>query len=40
VITALRIERTFGWDEEAVRSHEDGWSRGFENLKRTLEEPG
>jgi hypothetical protein len=25
------------WDEEAVRSHEYGWSRIFDNLERTLD---
>jgi uncharacterized protein YndB with AHSA1/START domain len=25
------------WDEEAVRSHEDGWGKLFDNLERTLE---
>jgi uncharacterized protein YndB with AHSA1/START domain len=25
------------WDEEAVRSHEDGWRKLFDNLERTLE---
>ena len=24
------------WDEEAVRSHEHGWGRCFDNLERTL----
>ena len=26
------------WDEEAVRSHESGWSRCLENLERVLDE--
>jgi len=25
------------WDEEAVRSHEEGWSNFFANLERILE---
>jgi uncharacterized protein YndB with AHSA1/START domain len=25
------------WDEEAVRSHEEGWSGAFENLRREVE---
>ena len=25
------------WDEEAVRSHEEGWRKLFDNLERTLE---
>jgi uncharacterized protein YndB with AHSA1/START domain len=25
------------WDEEAVRAHEDGWSKILDNLARTLE---
>ena len=24
------------WDEEAVRSHEEGWSLAFDNLDRAL----
>jgi hypothetical protein len=26
------------WNEEAVRSHESGWGKAFDNLQRTLEE--
>ena len=28
------------WDEEAVRSHEDGWGKLFDRLKRTLAQTG
>ena len=24
------------WDEESVRSHEDGWGKAFANLERAL----
>ncbi len=28
------------WDEEALRSHEGGWGRCFDNLERVLATPG
>jgi uncharacterized protein YndB with AHSA1/START domain len=28
------------WDEEAVRSHEDGWGKLFDRLNRTLAQTG
>lgn len=35
--TAVRFTHSGLWDDEAVRSHEDGWTRCFENLDRVLE---
>ena len=34
--TTVRFTHAGLWDEEAVRSHEGGWSRCFDNLERTL----
>jgi uncharacterized protein YndB with AHSA1/START domain len=36
-ITTVRFTHRGLWDEEAVRSHEDGWRRLFDSLERTLE---
>ena len=36
-ITTVRFTHSGLWDEEAVRSHEDGWGKCFENLERTLQ---
>jgi uncharacterized protein YndB with AHSA1/START domain len=36
-VTTVRFTHSGLWDEEAVRSHEDGWRKLFENLERTLE---
>ena len=36
-ITTVRFTHSDLWDEAAVRSHEGGWSRCFDNLERTLE---
>jgi uncharacterized protein YndB with AHSA1/START domain len=36
--TTVRFTHSGLWDEEAVRSHEDGWGKVFDNLERTLEE--
>jgi uncharacterized protein YndB with AHSA1/START domain len=36
-ITTVRFTHSGLWDEEAVRSHEDGWGTCFDNLERTLE---
>ena len=36
-VTTVHFTHRGLWDEEAVRSHEDGWSRAFDNLERTLE---
>jgi uncharacterized protein YndB with AHSA1/START domain len=35
-VTAVRFTHSGLWSEEAVRSHEEGWSRCFDNLERTL----
>jgi uncharacterized protein YndB with AHSA1/START domain len=35
--TTVRFTHSGLWDEEAVRSHEGGWSRILDNLGRTLE---
>ena len=35
--TTVRFTHSGLWDEESVRSHEDGWASAFENLQRTLE---
>jgi uncharacterized protein YndB with AHSA1/START domain len=34
--TTVRFTHSGLWDEEAVRSHEDGWSKAFDNLARAL----
>ena len=34
--TLVRFTHSDLWDEEAVRSHEGGWRRCFENLERAL----
>jgi uncharacterized protein YndB with AHSA1/START domain len=36
-VTTVRFTHSGLWDEEAVRSHEDGWSKIFDNLERELE---
>lgn len=36
-LTTVRFTHSGLWDEEAVRSHESGWGKAFENLKRVLE---
>ena len=35
-ITTVRFTHSGLWNEEAVRSHEDGWRKCFDNLERTL----
>jgi uncharacterized protein YndB with AHSA1/START domain len=35
-ITTVRFTHSALWDEEAVRSHEDGWSKLFDSLERVL----
>jgi uncharacterized protein YndB with AHSA1/START domain len=35
-ITTVRFTHSGLWDEEAVRSHEDGWGKAFDNLERAL----
>ena len=36
--TTVRFTHRDLWDEEAVRSHEDGWRNCFDNLERVLTE--
>jgi uncharacterized protein YndB with AHSA1/START domain len=36
-VTTVRFTHHDLWDEEALRSHEDGWGTVFDNLERTLE---
>ena len=36
-ITTVHFTHSGLWDEEAVRSHEYGWGKVFDNLERTLE---
>jgi uncharacterized protein YndB with AHSA1/START domain len=36
-ITTVRFTHSGLWDEEAVRSHEEGWGRLFDSLERVLE---
>ena len=35
-VTTVRFTHSNLWSEEAVRSHEDGWGKAFDNLERTL----
>jgi uncharacterized protein YndB with AHSA1/START domain len=35
-VTAVRFTHSGLWSEEAVRSHEQGWNRCFDNLERAL----
>jgi uncharacterized protein YndB with AHSA1/START domain len=35
-VTTVRFTHSGLWDEEAVRSHEEGWSSAFDNLERAL----
>jgi uncharacterized protein YndB with AHSA1/START domain len=39
-VTTVRFTHRDLWDEEAVRSHEDGWGRVFDNLERVLSAGG
>jgi uncharacterized protein YndB with AHSA1/START domain len=39
-ITTVSFTHSGLWDEEAVRSHEDGWRKLLGNLERTLETDG
>ena len=34
--TTVRFTHSGLWDEEAVRSHEGGWGKAFDNLERAL----
>ncbi len=38
--TTVRLTHSGLWDQEAVRSHEGGWSGVFDNLKRELSGTG
>jgi uncharacterized protein YndB with AHSA1/START domain len=35
--TTVRFTHSGLWDEESRISHEDGWGRAFDNLRRTLD---
>jgi uncharacterized protein YndB with AHSA1/START domain len=35
-VTIVRFTHSNLWNEQAVRSHEDGWGKAFDNLERTL----
>jgi uncharacterized protein YndB with AHSA1/START domain len=35
-LTTVRFTHSGLWDEDAVRSHEAGWGRAFDNLERAL----
>jgi uncharacterized protein YndB with AHSA1/START domain len=35
-VTSVTFTHSGLWDEEAVRSHEGGWTRCFDNLERAL----
>jgi uncharacterized protein YndB with AHSA1/START domain len=35
--TTVRFSHSDLWDEEALRSHDDGWTKIFNNLERMLE---
>jgi len=35
-VTTVQFTHSDLWDEEAVRDHEDGWSKCFDNLERSL----
>jgi uncharacterized protein YndB with AHSA1/START domain len=35
-ITTVRFTHSRLWDEEALRDHEDGWGKLFDNLEHTL----
>jgi uncharacterized protein YndB with AHSA1/START domain len=39
-VTTVTFTHSGLWDEEAVRSHEGGWSRILDNLRHTLEAVG
>jgi uncharacterized protein YndB with AHSA1/START domain len=36
-VTTVRFTHRGLWDEEAVRDHEDGWGKFFDNLESVLE---
>jgi len=35
-VTTVRFTHSGLWDEDAVRSHEEGWDNSFDNLDRVL----
>jgi uncharacterized protein YndB with AHSA1/START domain len=35
-VTVVRFTHSGLWDEEAVRSHREGWTSAFDNLERAL----
>ena len=37
-VTTVRFTHRDLWNEQAVREHEDGWGKAFDNLARVLEE--
>jgi uncharacterized protein YndB with AHSA1/START domain len=37
-VTTVRFTHRDLWDEQAVREHEDGWGKTFDNLERVLAE--
>jgi uncharacterized protein YndB with AHSA1/START domain len=37
-VTTVRLTNSGLWSEEAVRSHEEGWTGALENLERMLGE--
>jgi uncharacterized protein YndB with AHSA1/START domain len=39
-VTRVRLTQSGLWDEEAVRSHEEGWSTLFDHMHATLQEAG
>jgi uncharacterized protein YndB with AHSA1/START domain len=39
-VTTVRFTHSDLWSEEAVRDHESGWGRCFDNLERALSETG
>ena len=38
-VTTVRFTHSGLWDEDAVRSHEGGWTTAFDNLARALGTP-
>jgi uncharacterized protein YndB with AHSA1/START domain len=36
-VTSVRFTHSGLWDDEALRDHEDGWNRLFDNLESALE---
>jgi uncharacterized protein YndB with AHSA1/START domain len=38
-ITTVRLTQSGLWDDEAVRSHDEGWGKLFDRLEQTLGQP-